>query len=271
MPIGALGSTTSIARSSVQNVLGWSLPDTDNHFRSFLGQHPENSYQQQSFDLALEHCQGRSLVLDIGANIGLFATRFSEHFDRVVCFEPTTTVYDCLRLNCSGLDNVTVHKIGLGQYASTAKISMPESSKNCGVYSMVDFAGLQDGVWQETVPVMQLDHFVLNPDLIKMDVQGFEPYVLQGALTTLKRSAPVLMLEVEGPAQRHRIRHILQPLGYEPVAAARHDQIWIKTHEPTDAYVASSGPMLDPRGSSDTEPAFEPMPLDPEDWEFRSG
>jgi len=94
---------------------------------------------------------------------------------------------------------------------------------------MVDFAALQDGVWQETVPVMKLDDFELDPDLIKMDVQGFEPYVLQGALTTLERSAPVLMLEVEGKAVRGQIQAVLGPLGYAPVAAARHDQIWIKT------------------------------------------
>jgi len=240
MPIGALGSTTSTARFDVQNFLGWYLPDTDNHFRSFLDQHPKNSYQQLSLDLALEHCQGRSLVLDVGANIGLFATRFSEHFNQVICFEPTTTVYDCLRLNCGGLRNVSIHKIGLGQHSGSAKMSMPESSRNCGVYSMVDFVELQDGVWQEIVPVMKLDDFELSPDLIKMDVQGFEPYVLQGALTTLKRSAPVLMLEVEGTAIRNKIHSILKPLGYEPVAAARHDQIWIKTHEPTDACAASS-------------------------------
>jgi FkbM family methyltransferase len=254
----------------VQHILGWSLPDTDNHFRSFLGQHPQNSYQQPSLDLALEHCRARSLVLDIGANIGLFAVRFSEHFDQVVCFEPTTTVYDCLRLNCGGLDNVKVHKVGLGQHNGTAEISMPESSRNCGVYSMVDFATLQDGVWQETVPVMKLDDFELSPDLIKMDVQGFEPRVLQGALTTLKRSSPVLLLEVEGTAVRNTIHCILKPLGYEPVAAARHDQIWIKTHEPADACAASSDLMSDPHGSNETEPVFEPMPLDPEDWEFRS-
>jgi FkbM family methyltransferase len=210
-------------------------------------------------------------VLDIGANIGLFATRFSEHFDQVICFEPTTTVYDCLRRNCAGFDNISIHKVGLGQHTGTAKISMPESSRNCGVYSMVDFATLQDGVWQETVPVMELDHFELNPDLIKMDVQGFEPYVLQGALNTLKRSAPVLMLEVEGTAVRNKIHSILKPLGYEPVAAARHDQIWIKTHEPTDAYAASNDLMSDPRGSSGTEQVSVPTPLDPEDRVARSG
>lgn len=217
------------ARFDVQRILDWYLPDTDNHFRSFLGQHPDNSYQQQSLDLALTHCTGRSLVLDIGANIGLFATRLSGHFEQVVCFEPTTPVYDCLRLNCASLHNVRIYKVGLGQHSTTAEISIPKDSKNCGAYSMVDFTQHDSDVMSETVPVMRLDDFAVCPDLIKMDVQGFEPFVLQGALHTLRTCAPVLMLEVEGKTVRSLIHGILKPLGYEPVAAARHDQIWIKT------------------------------------------
>ena len=249
----------------MQHILGWYLPDTDHHFRSFLGQHPQNVYQQPSLDLALEHCQTRSLVLDIGDNVGLFAARFSEHFQQVVCFEPTTVVYDCLRLNCASLANVCIHKVGLGQHDGTADIAIPRSSRNCGAYSMVDFTSLDHDVLRETVPVMKLDHFGLSPDLIKMDVQGFEPYVLQGALHTLNRSAPVLMLEVEGPAQKHHIGRILRPLGYEVVAAARHDQIWIKTSEPIDACVANSDLIGDPHGSNGTVQSSGPTPLDPED------
>jgi FkbM family methyltransferase len=254
----------------MQRILGWHLPDIDNHFRSFLSQHPQNSYQQQSLDLALTYCQSRSLVLDIGANVGLFATRFSVHFEQVICFEPTTTVYDCIRLNCASLHNIRIHKVGLGQHSGTADISIPSTSKNCGAYSMVDFAQHHADIVSETVPVMKLDDFQLCPDLIKMDVQGFEPYVLQGALHTLARCAPVLMLEVEGTAVRSQIHGILKPLGYQPVAAVRHDQIWIKTQEPIDACAASIDLTLNHHDSSGTGTAYEPMLLDPDDWEFRS-
>lgn len=248
----------------MQQHLGWCLPTGDSHFRSFLGEHPVNSYQQQALDLALSHCGSRSLVLDIGANIGLFATRFSDEFQKVICFEPTTVVYDCLRQNCRYTNNIDIYKIGLGQHSSTEKISIPAASQNCGTYSMVDFAQ-HDAVISETVPVMRLDDFGLRPDLIKMDVQGFEPFVLQGALHTLRTCAPVLMLEVEGKTVRNLIHGILKPLGYEPVAAARHDQIWIKTSEPIDACAASIGQTQDPHGSSGTGTAYKPMPLDPED------
>jgi FkbM family methyltransferase len=254
----------------MQQHLGWYLPAGDSHFRSFLGEHPNNFYQQQALDLALSHCGARSLVLDIGANIGLFAARFSTEFEKVVCFEPTTAVYDCLRKNCQHAANINIYKIGLGQHSSTATISLPAASQNCGAYSMVDFAQHDAALVSETVPVMKLDDLGLRPDLVKMDVQGFEPWVLQGALNTLRACAPVLMLEVEGTAVRGHIHGILKPLGYEPVAAVRHDQIWLKTGEPIDAYAASICQTLDQHGSNGTVPDAVPIDLDPEDWEFPS-
>ena len=135
---------------------------------------------------------------------------------------------------------------------------------------MVDFVGHDAALISETVPVMKLDDFGLRPDLIKMDVQGFEPWVLQGALTTLGSCAPVLMLEVEGSTVRGHIRRILEPMGYESVAAVRHDQIWIKTGEPIVAYAASICQTQDLYDSNGTGPDDAPIDLDPEDWVFRS-
>jgi len=179
-------------------------------------------------DLALQHTIGRDLVIDIGANIGLFATRFSTVFRQVVCFEPVTVVHECLTLNTQHASNITVHKSGLGDQTGHVVISVPAGSTNCGQYSMVDFLADQDAA-SETVPVARLDDFDLSPDLIKMDVQGYEPWVLRGAVQTLDRCAPVLMLEVEGKIARGQLQAVLDPLGYAPVAAVRHDQIWIKT------------------------------------------
>lgn len=206
---------------------GWALPGEDRHFQRFLQQHPDNDYQQQALDLALTYCPRRELVLDVGANIGLFATRFSRIFERVVCFEPTTAVYDCLRLNCRDLDNVEIFKLGLGQQPSLTTISAPADLHNIGVYSMRDFVSSDQLLVHETVPVVPLDQFQLRPDLIKIDTQGFEPFVLSGALETLITATPVLLLEVESPSIRSELHRLLVPLGYQAVAAVRHDQVWI--------------------------------------------
>ena len=212
----------------MQSYRGWYLPDQDKHFAGWLDQHPMNHYQQEALDLALRHCTRRDLVLDIGANIGLFAARFATVFRSVVCFEPVTAVHDCLKLNVQHAANITIHKTGLGDHVGTAVISVPAASANCGQYSMVDFAQDTEAK-SETVPVQRLDDFDLRPDLIKMDVQGYEPWILRGALQTLATCSPVLMLEVEGKTVRGQIQVVLAPLGYRPVAAVRHDQIWIRT------------------------------------------
>jgi len=212
----------------VRSYLGWHLPDQDKHFSSWLDQHPGNHYQQEALELAFRHCAGRDLVVDVGANIGLFATRFGAAFRSVVCFEPVTAVYDCLRSNTGYAENIIIYKTGLADRAGTAVISVPTSGTNCGQYSMVDFAADPDAT-SETVPILRLDDFALRPDLIKIDVQGYEPWVLRGSIETLEACSPVLMLEIEGKIARSQIQAVLGPLGYRPVAAVRHDQIWIKT------------------------------------------
>lgn len=249
---------------------GWCLPDFDQHFGAFLDTYPGTHYQQQALELALAHCDRRELAVDIGANIGLHAVRLAQHFQQVLCFEPTTAVYDCLRANASRFTNVHVFKLGLGDRAHCSQISAPADTTNCGVYSMVDFDQHQAAVQQEQIAVMPLDAFEVEPDLVKIDTQGYEPWILRGCRETLLRRHPVLLIEVEGPMVRSEIHQILRPMGYEPVAAVRHDQVWVKTGEPTAACVASNVHSQDHLGSSGTGPVSLPMPLDPEDWDFQS-
>lgn len=231
--------------------LGWTLPDADRHFRSFMQTHPDNHYQQQALDLAVSHCANLDLVIDVGANIGLFATRFSAIFQRVVCFEPTTVVYDCLRANCRHATNVEIYKVGLDHEPGLVTMTAPADSHNVGVYSIRDFVGSQQDLEHETVPVVALDQFGLKPDLIKIDTQGFEPNVLRGAMETLAACDPVLLIEVESPAVRSELQKLLTPIGYRAIAAVRHDQVWVKV--PIDACDANNAPMLDPENSNEIE------------------
>lgn len=229
MTIGALGWMTSTGPGTMREIQGWFLPDEDQHFAAFLQQYPRNSYQQQSLDLALSHCGSRGLVLDIGANIGLFATRFAGVFAKVVCFEPTTVVYDCLRMNCRDQSNVEVFKMALGQEPALLDISAPRKLGNCGVYSLVDFPNTSADIVSERVFVARLDDFGLAPDLIKIDTQGYECQVLQGAVMTLQKHSPVLLLEAEGKTAKRQLGELLEPLGYVSVGSVRHDWVWVRS------------------------------------------
>jgi len=51
-------------------------------------------------------------------------------------------------------------------------------------------------------------------DLIKIDTEGSEYHILRGAIQTLKRSHPVIIVEVHSHLDRHRVAHIMEKLGF---------------------------------------------------------
>lgn len=204
---------------------GWHFPNLDNHFGGYVGEWPENSYQQQAFDTALNYVKNFELAIDVGANIGLHTVRMSKKFKKVYAFEPTTLNFECLDLNTKNLLNVNLIKSGLGEKNCTEKISIPENSNNCGVFSIVDFINSDQTLISETIQIDTLDKFNLTPNLIKIDTQGFELSVLRGSITTLK-SKPVLIIECERKSDRRLIADFLKDFNYTMKESVRKDTIW---------------------------------------------
>ena len=87
------------------------------------------------------------------------------------------------------------------------------------------------------VQVQCLDHFEFDSvDLIKIDVEGHEHDVLQGARKTIKQHWPLLVVEMwtyrnkVSDANRRRTIDFLNSLGYEIVDVRQHDFVFVKRH-----------------------------------------
>lgn len=145
------------------------------------------------------------VVADVGANRGNFALYVSHALQgtgEVVCFEPNPA---CVRLlqaeiATNGIQNITVHPVGLGDGHSTLMLSVPSSNWGEGTFG--NHAHHKGVASQVTARIAPGDEWLetKDPVLIKIDVEGFEARVIAGLRRTIARSHPILVTEV-GRAQ----------------------------------------------------------------------
>ena len=132
------------------------------------------------------------VVLDVGACLGDYTATFSEFVGpsgKVWAFEPNPEVFECLQHNMIGrYTNVTMFREALGERIRWG--SMTVDHNNVG-------ASYLTGVVSD-IRVMPLDYYRFKRiDFIKIDAEGYEPWVLDGARETLLRLTPVLLVEID--------------------------------------------------------------------------
>lgn len=138
-----------------------------------------------------------SYVVDIGANIGNHAHFFVNNCgSHVYCFEPSTTNYQLLKLNCP---DQNIFKVALGDKVGIASLITFDSCKGNNTISELWQAPpvWGTGMQNEEVLVARLDDFYLPTiTFIKIDVEGSELRVLNGALDTIRMHHPVVEIEI---------------------------------------------------------------------------
>ena len=152
------------------------------------------------------------VVLDIGANVGAFTRAFvkaSRTPKLVLSFEPSSYVFSILRIVTKRLDKVQCHKIALSSKAGTVDLQTPIKASGSLRVGLSHIGTASDGdTLTETVPTRRLDDFLADQgiesvDVVKMDVEGAEQMVVDGAPDLLKRIRPLWYVEIdESRAQR---------------------------------------------------------------------
>ncbi len=156
-----------------------------------------------------------ALAVDAGANKGVYLYHLSRHFQRVVAFEPLPEMSAFLK--AAAPLNTTVHALALSNAAGVAEIMLPRGYNELA--SLEPSSGAAGTIERHRTPLRTLDSFGLSAvGLIKIDVEGHEFAVLEGARETIARYHPTILVEVE---ERHkpggiaRIRGLLEASGYE--------------------------------------------------------
>lgn len=171
---------------------GWWFPDQDTHFAGMLQKNIKKGggpvYQEPVRQQSINLCTSRGLALDIGANVGLWSRDLCENFTQVIAFEPVADFRDCLIKNVPA-SNLEIKACALG--ADETMINMIITAENTG-HSHVDTASLGAGA----IPMHRLDNIMLPKiDYIKIDCEGYENTILQGAKETILRDRPIMVVE----------------------------------------------------------------------------
>jgi FkbM family methyltransferase len=212
----------------MKNIKGWMFPAFDNLLSTKVDDYPITKYQQEAIDIAYKYCKKFEVAVDVGANVGLHTVRFAEKFNRVVAFEPESENFNCLQANTKNFKNVVIHKMALGNNEGQLHLRLPKGNNNCGAYSFIDFNNREDSeLLEQTVDITMLDKFSLAPDLIKMDVQSYEKFVVLGAESTLKNNEPVLIVEMNKKLLND-MTNFFAEFGYHFAERYSKDFIWIK-------------------------------------------
>ena len=137
-------------------------------------------------------------AIDIGANKGLYSYALSKFCSAVEAFEPQP--WSAETITESARPNINVHRVALSNYRGTQTLHIPLVRGE--LYpALASIETLEQEHKDIEVSIERLDDYNFQDvSLIKIDVEGHESYVIEGAKQTILREKPILLVEIE---QRH--------------------------------------------------------------------
>lgn len=215
----------------MKNFEGIWLPDGDDHFPKMLKDSPRvaglPTYQLKKYKAVLEHVPTRNFAVDIGGHVGLWSRVMALDFNLVWAFEPLPVHRECFMRNTMASKNIELFPYALSDRAERINIYMP--ADNTGHAHASDEPGtLVHAVTLDSV------EFPYRIDFLKIDVEGFELFVVNGGEITIRDHKPVIIVEQKpnGNAERYAqnrfaARDKLLSWGMKEVAVLSGDHILV--------------------------------------------
>ena len=141
-----------------------------------------------------------SVCLDVGANVGPITLALSSLCPdgHVHAFEPAIESFGFLERNLerNGVTNVTAHRLALSDTSGEVTLSYNRGFAGGAFISDRLVDGVQEPVEETTLDSWATSIGLARLDLIKVDVEGYEEKVLEGARGVIRRFGPTLVVEL---------------------------------------------------------------------------
>lgn len=179
------------------------------------------AFEPETVDLYMRLLRQASIVLDVGAYTGLYTLLAAvECRDRTVhAFEAVPQTFEALMRNieANSLDNVNPVWGAVANLDGETQLHIPHSTTL--PFSASTKPGFRKARESVAVPALKIDTYVEangvpSVDLIKIDTEGTEHEVLQGARTVLERDRPLIVCEVLKGQTEDLLHPILDDTAY---------------------------------------------------------
>ena len=185
------------------------------------------------------------VVYDVGAFHGILTLFFASRCAQVIAYEPSDTNHARLGENI-GLNkfaNVRVRKLGVGAQAGAGTLHYDPKMAGGGSLNPSASAPISQRVEITTLDRDVAAAFLPPPDLIKIDIEGWELEALEGARSTLDAYHPALFIEMHGETIREKRRKATE------IVAFLHDAGYVEIlHIETGAAITLDNPALAAEG-----------------------
>lgn len=182
------------------------MPSGEQELVEWMGKYGQlvdgkGTYQYAKFLGAMEHVKQFRRCIDQGSHIGLWTMQLMKRFDKVECFEPVARLRECWHMNVDYDSNFNMlYSCALGKTAD--EVVMFSHGTACGDSSVEHAAHLMrtiNGAVAEAVGVVEMrtiDSFEFRDvDFIKLDAEGYEENIARGAIDTITRWRPTILVE----------------------------------------------------------------------------
>lgn len=187
------------------------------------------SWNNYMMEKILPYFENKRLAIDVGASYGFVTNELATQFDEVLSSEIIPEVRDCLKENVKHNTNVTIIEAGFSYYKGRHRITFyPQVTGHTGTNKIKNETLAREARICEVTTIDLLMKNRNDVDFIKIDVEGHELKILQGAERTLKTNNPLIMLEIHNHAAASGDLKIIEYLWNRDYRFfARHDDDYI--------------------------------------------
>jgi FkbM family methyltransferase len=172
-----------------------------------------NSYEELFDTYFSKKIKNGFCVYDVGANMGYYSLIFSKLTGEegvVISFEPSLINFNKLNENVKSTANITTLNIGVG--SSESKLFISQGADDIGATSRISEKATGNGQWVDIMPIDKIVTQNRFPNAIKIDVEGFEVEVIEGAINALKNDE-LKVVGIEVHSEILESRKVENPIG----------------------------------------------------------